>query len=166
LGVADGGVGTLPAGLDVIDRTLRSWGVPMQGVRLSDGSGLSSDNQLTCAALLAVLQRTAGGPVAAGLPVAGRNGTLAGEFLATPVEGRLVAKTGTLGNPPADLDPPAVKALAGLFGTTRGDTIEFALLLNGPDIDEPDNYADYWVALADRLAAYPQGPDPGAIAPQ
>lgn len=166
LGVADGGVGTLPAGLDVVDRTMRSWGVPMQGVRLSDGSGLSSDNRLTCAALLAVLQQVAGGPVAAGLPIAGRTGTLAGEFLGTPVEGGLAAKTGTLGNPPADLDPPAVKGLTGLYETASGETIEFALVLNGPDISEPDNYADYWVALADRLAAYPQGPAPGTIAPE
>ncbi|HSM66430.1 MAG TPA: D-alanyl-D-alanine carboxypeptidase/D-alanyl-D-alanine-endopeptidase [Ilumatobacteraceae bacterium] len=166
LGVADGGVGTLPAGLDVIDRTLRSWGVPMAGVRLTDGSGLSSDNRLTCAALLAVLQRVAAGPVAAGLPVAGRTGTLSDEFVGTAVDGRLAAKTGTLGNPPVELDPPAVKALAGLIGTTGGDTIEFVLVLNGPDISEPDNYDDYWSALADRLAAYPQGPDPATIAPE
>ena len=43
------------AGLDVVDRALRSWGVPMEGVRLADGSGLSNENRLTCAALLAVL---------------------------------------------------------------------------------------------------------------
>lgn len=164
-GVADGGVGTLPAGLDVIDRTLRSWGVPMAGVRLTDGSGLSSDNRLTCAALLAVLQRVGGGPVAAGLPVAGRSGTLIDEFVGTAVDGRLSAKTGTLGNPPVDLDPPAVKALAGLLDTASGHTIEFVLLLNGPDISDPDNYGDYWSALAERLAAYPQGPDPVGIAP-
>jgi D-alanyl-D-alanine carboxypeptidase/D-alanyl-D-alanine-endopeptidase (penicillin-binding protein 4) len=166
LGVSDGGVGTLPAGLDVVDRTLRSWGVPMDGVRLADGSGLSNENRLTCAALLAVLQRVRGGPVAAGLPVAGRTGTMAGEFVGTPMEGRLVAKTGTLGNPPADLDPPAVKGLAGYLTATDGSTIEFVLVLNAPTIDEPDNYDDYWSALGDRLAAYPQGPDPATVGPQ
>jgi D-alanyl-D-alanine carboxypeptidase/D-alanyl-D-alanine-endopeptidase (penicillin-binding protein 4) len=166
LGVADGGVGSIPAGLDVVDRTLRSWGVPMESVRLVDASGLSSENRLTCAALLAVLQRVQGGPVAAGLPVAGRSGTLAGEFVGTAMEGRLTAKTGTLGNPPADLDPPAVKGLAGFLETTEGSTIEFVLLLNAPAIDEPDSYDDYWSALADRLAAYPQGPAPAAVGPQ
>lgn len=165
LGVADGGVGTVPAGLDVVDRTLRSWGVPMDGVRLVDGSGLSNENRLTCAALLAVLQRVEGGPVAGGLPVAGLSGTLAGEFVGTPMEGRLAAKTGTLGNPPVDLDPPAVKGLAGYLTTADGSTIEFVLLLNGPAIDEPDSYDDYWSALGDRLAAYPQGPDPASIGP-
>ena len=165
LGVADRGEGTVAAGLDVVDRTLRSWGVPMEGVRLADASGLSSDNRLTCAALLAVLQRVAGGPVAAGLPVAGRSGTLAEEFVGSAMDGRLTAKTGTLGNPPDDLDPPAAKGLAGFVGTSAGSTIEFVLLLNGPTIDEQDTYEPYWSALGDRLAAYPQGPDPAMVSP-
>ena len=165
LGVADRGEGTVLAGLDVVDRTLRSWGVPMDGVRLADASGLSSDNRLTCAALLAVLQRVAGGPVAAGLPVAGRSGTLAEEFLGTAMDGRLIAKTGTLGNPPDDLDPPAAKGLAGYVGTSAGSTIEFVLVLNGPTIDEQDIYTPYWGALGDRLAAYPEGPDPATVSP-
>ena len=62
LGVADAGEGTVAAGLTVLDRTSRNWGVPMDGVRLVDASGLSSDNRLTCAALLAVLQRRRGYP--------------------------------------------------------------------------------------------------------
>lgn len=166
LGVADGGVGTVPAGLDVVDRTLRSWGVPMDGVRLVDASGLSNENRLTCAALLAVLQRVEDGPVAGGLAVAGGSGTLAGEFVGTPMEGRLVAKTGTLGNPPVDLDPPAVKGLAGYLTAEDGSTIEFVLVLNAPAIDDPDSYDDYWSALGDRLAAHPQGPDPASVGPE
>jgi serine-type D-Ala-D-Ala carboxypeptidase/endopeptidase (penicillin-binding protein 4) len=165
VGFADRGEGTLAAGLDVVDRTLRSWGVPMSGVRLVDASGLSSDNRLTCAALLAVLQRVAGGPVAAGLPIAGRSGTLAEEFVGSAMDGRLIAKTGTLGNPPDDLDPPAAKGLAGYVGTSAGSTIEFVLLLNGPTIDERDSYEPYWGALGERLAAYPEGPDPAVVSP-
>ena len=52
-------------------------------------------------------------PAAGGLPIAGQTGTLAEEFLGTPVVGRLVAKTGTLGNEPVISDPPSVKALSG-----------------------------------------------------
>ena len=125
LGVADVGEGTVAAGLNVLDRTLRSAGVPMDGVRLVDASGLSSDNRITCAALLAVLRRVEGGPIADALPVAGRTGTLTDQFVGTSMEGRLMAKTGTLGNPPVELDPPAVKGLAGLLETTEGSTIEF-----------------------------------------
>jgi serine-type D-Ala-D-Ala carboxypeptidase/endopeptidase (penicillin-binding protein 4) len=166
LGVADSGAGTLAAGLGVIDRTLRSWDVPMSGVRVADGSGLSSENRLTCATLLALLQRSRENAVAAGLPVAGRSGTLLLEFVDTPLEGRLTAKTGTLGNPPVELDPPAVKGIAGYVPTERGATIEFVLLLNTPDITTPANYGPYWAALAERLAAYPDGPDPATVGPR
>jgi D-alanyl-D-alanine carboxypeptidase/D-alanyl-D-alanine-endopeptidase (penicillin-binding protein 4) len=166
LGVADTGEGTVAAGLNVVDRTLRSWDVPMDGVRLVDASGLSSDNRVTCAALLAVLARVEGGPVADGLPVAGRSGTLVDQFVGTPVEGRLTAKTGTLGNPPADLDPPAVKGLAGYLETTEGSTIEYVMILNGADITNPDKFGPYWGAFGDRLAAYPSGPDAVTVGPR
>ena len=166
LGVADTGAGTVAGGLAVVDRILRSWAVPMDGVRLVDASGLSSDNRVTCAGLLAVLQRVEGGPIADGLPVAGRTGTLADQFVDTAMDGRLTAKTGTLGNPPVDLDPPAVKALAGYLVTTEGSTIEYVMILNGPDIANPDKYAPYWLAFGDRLAAYPSGPDPSSVGPR
>ena len=166
LGVADASEGTVAAGLDVVDRTSRSWGVPMDGVRLVDASGLSSDNRVSCAALLAVLQRVEDGPIADALPVAGRTGTLADQFVGTPMEGRLTAKTGTLGNPPVELDPPAVKGLAGYLETTEGSTIEYVMILNGPDIDDPAKFASYWSAFGERLAAYPSGPDPTTVGPR
>ncbi len=166
LGVADGGVGTVNAGLDVVTRTLGSWGVPMEGVKLVDGSGLSSENRATCGAVLAVLQRSEGTAVANGLPVAGRSGTLEDAFVGTTMEGRLRAKTGTLGNPPVDLDPPAAKGLAGYLGATSGDTIEFVMILNSPDIDEPENYAAFWLALGERLDSYPDGPALSTVGPR
>ena len=92
IGFATAGQGTRAAGLNAVDQRLRTWGVPMDGVRPIDGSGLSIENRTTCAAMLAVLQHVAGGPVAAGLPVAGRTGTLVGEFVGNPVEGRLIGQ--------------------------------------------------------------------------
>jgi len=166
LGVADSGEGTVAAGLNVVDRTLRGWGVPMDGVRLVDASGLSSENRLTCAALLAVLQHVEGTAVADGLALAGRTGTLEDAFVGSPMEGRLVAKTGSLGNPPDDLDPPAVKGLAGFLETDSGRTIEFVLVLNAPTIDEEEFYEPYWAALGERLAAYPAGPERALVGPQ
>ena len=166
LGVVDSGQGTLAAGLTVIDRTLRAWGVPMEGVRLVDGSGLSPDNRVTCAALLAVLDRSSSTTLRDGLPVAGRTGTLAEEFLGSPMEGRMVAKTGTLGNPPADAPPPAVKALAGYLDGSDGRTLGFALVQTGPDITEDERYRALWLALGDRLATYPAGAQPDAVGPR
>ena len=165
LGFADSGVGSLAAGLNVVDRTLRTWNVPMEGVRLADASGLSSDNRLTCAAVLAVLDRGAA-TLPAAMAVAGRTGTLAGEFVGSAVEGRLVAKTGTLGNPPVDVDPPEVKGLAGYLPTDTGQLMSFVLLLNAPGVAIEDGYLPFWDALAPRLAAYPAGGDLSVLGPR
>lgn len=171
LGVVAGEEGTRAAGLNVVDRTLRGWGVPMAEVRFVDGSGLSPENRLTCDALLAVLQRVRSGPIPGLLPVAGTSGTLVAEFVDSPMQGRLRAKTGTLGNPPVEFDPPAAKALAGYVdpppdAPPNAGTIEFVVLLNTPDVDEEDAYRPLWAAFADRLATYPDGPGGGELGPR
>ena len=166
LGVVGSAAGTTPAGLQVLDSTVRSWGVPMDNTVLTDGSGLSANNRLTCDTLVGVLHHLADTPTIAGLPIAGRTGTLIDEFLGSPVEGRLVAKTGTLTNPPADADPPEVKALAGYLDAPNGDLLEFALVLNGQGYVGLDGYLGFWSALAERLAAYPTGPDVATLGPR
>jgi D-alanyl-D-alanine carboxypeptidase/D-alanyl-D-alanine-endopeptidase (penicillin-binding protein 4) len=138
----------------------------MENVVLADGSGLSANNRLTCDTLVGVLDHLADTPALDGLAVAGRSGTLIDEFLGTPVEGQLVAKTGTLTNPPADADPPEVKALAGSVEAANGDLLEFALVLNGPGYVTADGYISYWLALAERLAAHPTAPDVALLGPR
>jgi D-alanyl-D-alanine carboxypeptidase/D-alanyl-D-alanine-endopeptidase (penicillin-binding protein 4) len=166
IGLVGAGVGTTQAGLQVLDTTVRSWGVPMDNVVFADGSGLSANNRLTCDTLVGVLDHLADTPAVEGLAVAGRSGTLIDEFLGSPVEGRLVAKTGTLTNPPADADPPEVKALAGALEAANGDLLEFALVLNGPGYVTTDGYVGYWSALAERLAAHPTAPDSALLGPR
>jgi serine-type D-Ala-D-Ala carboxypeptidase/endopeptidase (penicillin-binding protein 4) len=166
LGVASAAAGTTAAGLQVLDTTMRSWEVPMDAVVLVDGSGLSSDNRLTCDTLVSVLHHLDDSPSVDGLPVAGRSGTLIDEFVGSPVEGRLIGKTGTLSNPPADADPPEVKALAGYFDAPNGDVLEFALVLNGAGYVTADGYVPFWSALAERLANHPTGPDAAALGPR
>jgi D-alanyl-D-alanine carboxypeptidase/D-alanyl-D-alanine-endopeptidase (penicillin-binding protein 4) len=168
LGAAAGTGGTREAGLEVIRRTMEGWGVPMVGVAPADGSGLSNDNRLTCAALLAVLVRSGpDGPLAIGLPVAGQSGTLADELTASPVTGRMHAKTGSLGNAPHGTDPPAVKSLSGYLPVDGGGALEFALILNGAtDLTEPGIYRPVWDRLAEALASYPTGPTPEQLGPR
>ena len=168
IGFVDSGQGTRGAGLDAMYRSLEAQGVPMAGVELRDGSGLSTSNRVTCAAVLAVLQAGQGGPLDAGLPVAAVNGTLADEFLESPMVGRLRAKTGTLNNPPIEIDPPAVKALAG-YVDPRGDgegTIQFVLIANTPDVTDDGIYQPLWNALGERFATYPTGPAPDSLGPR
>ena len=57
IGFRVSGVGSRAAGNSAMMAKLSAWGIPLDGVTLSDGSGLSGDNKMTCAAFLAVLER-------------------------------------------------------------------------------------------------------------
>jgi len=166
IGYAARGQGTRVAGLNVVDSTLRNWGVPMEGVRSLDGSGLSLDNSVTCAAILSILQRHTDGVLPDLLPVAGRTGTLTLEFTESPMAGRLAAKTGTLYNEPIEEDPLSSKALGGYVPAPRRSTIEFVLILNTPDAAFDRNFAPLWQQLGTVLDTYPSGPGPARLGPR
>jgi D-alanyl-D-alanine carboxypeptidase/D-alanyl-D-alanine-endopeptidase (penicillin-binding protein 4) len=167
LGTIDAGPGTRAAGLEVIREQLVDWGVDVSSVVLADGSGLSLDNRLTCDALITVLQRTGfSSAVGQGLPVAGQTGTLSGIFGDHPVSGRLRGKTGTLTNPPFNVDPPAVKALAGFLPAEGGTSVEYVVVLNGPTIADESEYRPVWYAVADALDTYPGAASPADLGPR
>jgi serine-type D-Ala-D-Ala carboxypeptidase/endopeptidase (penicillin-binding protein 4) len=166
IGLVAGDGGSTAAGLAVIESSLASWGVSLTGVELVDGSGLSATNRLTCDTLIGVLQHLRGSDAVAGLPVAGRTGTLALDLVGTAAEGSLAAKSGTLTNPPPDEDPPEVKGLAGYLPVDTGETISFAIVLNGPGYVTTDGYVPYWSALVERLDAYPAVTDPTPFGPR
>jgi serine-type D-Ala-D-Ala carboxypeptidase/endopeptidase (penicillin-binding protein 4) len=123
LGARELGQGTTAAGAKVVRRELAQRQVPLGGVRIVDGSGLSRGDRLTARALAALLvsaladQRIAG-PFVASLAVAGRTGTLEDRMERGPARGRVRAKTGTTS---------VASALAGYAG--RGYV--FAVLMNG-----------------------------------
>jgi len=167
LGFSTHGEGTRNAGLTVMQDQLAEWGVASDAVVLADGSGLSIFNRLTCRTLLTVLQLS-GADVSIGeaLPVAGESGTLSGIFVDHAIAGRMRGKTGTLNNPPFNIDPPAVKALSGYVGIEGGGTVEFVLILNGPTISDQSVYRPIWDELADALATYPSGPTPADLGPR
>lgn len=166
IGAVAGSGGTREAGLAVMARTLTEWGITE--TVLADGSGLSNDNRVTCHGLAEVLSRhTPDDAFGAGLPVAGESGTLTDIFTDSPVAGRLRAKTGTLGNLPFNVDPPAVKSLSGYLPVDGGSTVEFALVLNGAGtLADQSVYRPIWDALAATLAEYPVGATPAELQPR
>jgi D-alanyl-D-alanine carboxypeptidase/D-alanyl-D-alanine-endopeptidase (penicillin-binding protein 4) len=100
LGAADGEVGTSAGGAEVIRGALADAEVPLAGVRLVDGSGLSSLDRLTAGALSTLLRAAWADPdvhpyLVAALPVAGVSGTLADRMRKPPARGNVQAKTGT-----------------------------------------------------------------------
>lgn len=167
LGRTDSTPGTREAGLAVIGQQLVDWGIDAAPVVLADGSGLSPDNRVTCSALAAVVERyRATSPIGSGLPVAATSGTLSDVFVGVSVAGRLLGKTGTLTNPPFNVDPPAVKALSGYLPVDGGGEIEFVLILNGPTIADQSEYRSIWYQLGDTLDTYPAGPTVAQVGPR
>ncbi|HEX6702789.1 MAG TPA: D-alanyl-D-alanine carboxypeptidase/D-alanyl-D-alanine-endopeptidase, partial [Gaiellaceae bacterium] len=139
LGAVVAGRGTTAAGAAVVMRQLAAAKVPMAGVRIVDGSGLSLLDRLTVEALVGTLEAAwadprVRAPLLAALPVAGVNGTLEDRMRRAPARGNVLAKTGTTSQ---------ASALAGFVR----DRYVFAVLHNG----HPLAYA--WARVAqDRFA--------------
>lgn len=93
--------GTTAAGAEVVYRLLVEQQVPVAGVRIVDGSGLSRLDRLTAASVVGMLQSSwldqdLREILISSLPVAGRSGTLGRRMRGTSAAGRVRAKTGTL----------------------------------------------------------------------
>jgi len=156
LAVRAGTPGTTANGVQVVMERLAALGIPLEGVTIVDGSGLSRDDRATCNALLATLALGREDPRYAtlrdGLAVAGERGTLATRLVGTPLAGRLVAKTGSLNG---------VSGLAGVTTTRR--PLDFALLLNGQFSES--SALTLRERMAAAVAAYPNAPDPDTLVP-
>ena len=94
---------------------LRTQGLPMEGVRVYDGSGLTRANRLTSRFLVALLlrmdQHPYGRDYVGSMSIAGQRGTLRHLFNGTSLDGRLFGKTGTL---------TGVRAISGVLQTSDG----------------------------------------------
>jgi D-alanyl-D-alanine carboxypeptidase/D-alanyl-D-alanine-endopeptidase (penicillin-binding protein 4) len=139
LGRQVAGTGSTAAGVAAIRADLAADGLPAGQLRAGDGSGLDGHDRVTCQLLVDDLHRIGTtGAIFAGLPVAGRTGTLSGRMLATAATGRLHAKTGSL---------DGVSALSGfvlppsraLPTASLGVPITFSFIANnvaGPSVGE------------------------------
>ena len=100
LGTSDDAIGTSTRGAAVVRTALAEAGVPLAGLRVVDGSGLSSLDRLTARSLAALLRVAWADPevrpyLIAALPVAGISGTLHDRMRRPPARGNVQAKTGT-----------------------------------------------------------------------
>jgi serine-type D-Ala-D-Ala carboxypeptidase/endopeptidase (penicillin-binding protein 4) len=101
LGAVQRDKGTTAAGCRVVRRVLETRNVPLAGVRIADGSGLSLYNRATARAVGATLlaawrDPTVRRPFFSSLAIAGVDGTLEERMRSGPAYRRVHAKTGTL----------------------------------------------------------------------
>ncbi len=123
IGAVQGNGGSAAAGLAVTRRLLAGAGVPLTGVRMVDGSGLSLLDRWTPSALAILLQTMWRDPdlepyLVHALPIAGETGTLRHRMRSGPARGVVRAKTGTTNNS---------SALSGFVGSRY----VFSILENG-----------------------------------
>lgn len=156
IGLATAGEGSFPAGARGVHEALARAGLDVGGLTVVDGSGLSTEDALTCELAVEVLEHRPLAPtITDGLAVAGRSGTLVDRWVGTEIEGRVRAKTGTLNQ---------VTALAGLAATGDGVPARFALIVNVPDRIDPSTIGAQR-RLAELLLSHPRRPDLDALRP-
>ncbi len=103
LGAEELGQGSTAAGAQVVRGVLKARGVPLAGVKILDGSGLSLLDRMTPRALSAILRSAWSDTRLSGifynsLPVAGVSGTLRDRLKSPPAYAQVRAKTGTTRN--------------------------------------------------------------------
>jgi D-alanyl-D-alanine carboxypeptidase/D-alanyl-D-alanine-endopeptidase (penicillin-binding protein 4) len=126
LGAEAGTGGTTAAGAAVVRRVLAEARVPLGGVVIADGSGLSLLDRTTASSLLSLLLAAWNDPVLrlpfwSALPLAGEQGTLEHRLQSAPARGAVRAKTGTTNEASA------------LSGYVR-DRYAFVVLQNGAPV--------------------------------
>jgi D-alanyl-D-alanine carboxypeptidase/D-alanyl-D-alanine-endopeptidase (penicillin-binding protein 4) len=92
--------GTTASGSAYVAQTLAEAAIPLAGVRIADGSGLSLLDRVTVREQAGILRAAWADPEVrpaffAALPVAGRSGTLSDRMRRPPARGHVVAKTGS-----------------------------------------------------------------------
>jgi D-alanyl-D-alanine carboxypeptidase/D-alanyl-D-alanine-endopeptidase (penicillin-binding protein 4) len=123
IGAVQGSGGSAAQGVTVERGLLTAAGVPLSGVRMVDGSGLSLLDRWTPLGLSTLLRTMWDDPtlrpyVLAALPIAGETGTLEHRMRSGPAHGLVRAKTGTTDNS---------SALSGFVG----DRYAFSIVENG-----------------------------------
>lgn len=135
--IAAGQPASFAGAATAVRQVLTGLGLPLDGVTIADGSGMSTDNRLTAQLLTGILVLAARPDhpklhaLFTGLPVAGYSGTLAERFRGSAgaaAHGVVRAKTGTL---------TGVNALAGYVTDADGRLLAFAVLAN----DTPGTWA-------------------------
>ena len=131
-------------------RWMRQQNLPIQGLRVADGSGLSRRNRVTSQTLAALLLRMNQHPLSAyyraSMAIAGQRGTLRNYFRGTSLQGRFHGKTGTL---------TGVRSVSGFLDTRDG--VRFvSMISNGAG--SPNSTIGRVLQSVQRLSPCPSSP--------
>ncbi len=144
LAVEAGEPGSDDNGLAVERSFLSSRGIPTDGLRAVDGSGLAEADRVSAITLARILSdaelQDHGAELYLLLPAGGRDGTLS-HYDFTTALGRVRAKTGTLSD---------ANSLAGYVNTMHHGRVTFAFMIN----NSPGDPRSAYVRAVDRIASF------------
>lgn len=125
LGQLVGADGTIAEGVRVVRQFLIQAGVRPDDFNFYDGSGMSPEDMVTPRAATSLLTYAAlqpwGADFRSTFPIGGVDGSLAGRFLHTALQGKVFAKTGTLAE---------VNSLSGYVTAASGRTLVVSIFCN------------------------------------
>lgn len=128
LGNLKGSGGTTEAGILVVKKYWKSLGVNLDGLYMTDGSGLSRSNGITPLVQATILHKISKQKWFAvflkSLPVAGKSGTMSSLCVGTLAENNMQAKTGYINR---------ARGFTGYVKTKSGKLVCFSLLANNYD---------------------------------
>lgn len=159
LGADNQGRGSTAAGAQVLLDILASSGIPIQGLVIADGSGLSENNRVTCQALGAVLSITGPSSTLGGsLAIGATRGSLLQRFVDTAAAGAVYAKTGTLND---------ATALSGFVRSANEPDIwiTFAYVANEELIIADEEVTGLQDPFVVALTSYPGPPTIASLSP-
>lgn len=120
------GKGTFRGGREILERELEKFGIEKGTYRYADGSGLSRYNYISPEIISTIYKKMLTTPHKQlwweAQAIMGVDGTLRARGKATPAEGNMRGKTGTIGN---------VRALSGYVTTADGEDLVFSFIVNG-----------------------------------
>lgn len=128
-------------------RWMQAQGLPIAGLKIRDGSGLSRGNRVTSRTIAALLLRMSRHPLSsyyqASMAIAGQRGTLRYLYRGTPLQGRFWGKTGTL---------TGVRSISGILDTPNGRRF-VSMISNGASA--PNSVMGQVLTSAQRLSRCP-----------
>ncbi|MEO5645477.1 MAG: D-alanyl-D-alanine carboxypeptidase/D-alanyl-D-alanine-endopeptidase [Bacteroidia bacterium] len=133
LGMLKGKGGTTEDGIEVVKNYWQSLGINIDGLYMTDGSGLSRSNGITTLIQTQILQKASTQKwyvyFIKSLPVAGRSGSMSSLCKGTLAENNLQAKTGYINR---------ARGYAGYVKTKSGKLLCFSLLANNYNCSATD----------------------------
>lgn len=157
VGLEQFSTGSTEAGAEAVRSLLSERGVDLDDVVLSDGSGLSDGNRLTCRALTSLLTISGGDSVLAEtMAISGTRGSLLERFTAPRLTGRVKAKTGTLAN--------SIALTGWVTSEVDGTSSQFAVITNDDRVVLSD-VEELHEALVEALVQRPAGPRLDRLSP-